>query len=910
MRERRFRTLALLVASVLLPSERADAEPVMLGSEFRVNAYTTGLQAGPGVCAAGNSDFVVVWSEPGGGYQHPPDSRDGSAGGVFARRFDASGSPQAGDFQVNTYTTAGQFARDAVCFGDGSFVVAWSAYAYGYGPGSPGKSGGFAQVFDGSGQPVGSEFLVTDYADVSAQTATNVRSCRIGNGDFVVVWEAGGYGVKGVRLDSDGQPIGSSFALGPELRAYGPDCCGGDQGFVVAWHVHDAYGGSDQGNVFVRRYSAAGEPLGTPFLANTFTDSVQERPAIACAPDGGFVVVWQSGNTFTTQDGSFVGIFGQRFDGTGAGLGTEFQVNSYTTLGQYSPAVAWGAGGGFVVAWESNPYGGSASQEGDGGGVFARLFSASGQPLAGEFLVNGYTTSEQARPSVAAGANGDFVVTWRGGSYAAAQDGSSFGVFGRRFAGSGQPRGTDFQINTYTTGDQEHSDVAVLGDGGFVVSWQGPEAGYSRSAFVRSFDAAGNPKADERRASALTGEFQDGAAVTTAGSGFLATWEGYDPAGGVPRRAFARPFDADAAPTGFELVVSDVEYSNPEVPGTLRTCRNGADEFVVVWDVGTAVKGKRFDATGKQLGSSFRLGPAYGSGYAPACCNGDSGFVVVWGAYDRYGGYYGAGYDVRAQRFSPEATPDGTEFGVNTYTTGSQNLARVACKADGEFVVVWQSGRYNYPDTQDGAGAGAFGQRFGGAGQRVGTEFRVNTETGQNEQRPDVSIGASGEFLVVWESERFGGSVVHAQAFADSGAPLGTEFVVQSNFQNFNVAPAVASGAAGSFVVVWDSFQLGYDNDDVVGRRIGLAGATTTTVPAGGVCGDPVTPPAMSSAPGPASVNASDALFALQAAVGLRSCDLCVCDVNDSGGITATDALIILSAAVALPIPLTCPPCS
>jgi len=56
--------------------------------------------------------------------------------------------------------------------------------------------------------------------------------------------------------------------------------------------------------------------------------------------------------------------------------------------------------------------------------------------------------------------------------------------------------------------------------------------------------------------------------------------------------------------------------------------------------------------------------------------------------------------------------------------------------------------------------------------------------------------------------------------------------------------------------------------------------------------------------------NASDALFVLRTAVGNVSCDLCVCDVNDSGTITASDALIVLQFAVGQPVVLNCPPCS
>ncbi len=60
------------------------------------------------------------------------------------------------------------------------------------------------------------------------------------------------------------------------------------------------------------------------------------------------------------------------------------------------------------------------------------------------------------------------------------------------------------------------------------------------------------------------------------------------------------------------------------------------------------------------------------------------------------------------------------------------------------------------------------------------------------------------------------------------------------------------------------------------------------------------------------SLSAPDALFILRSAVGLSACDVCICNVDGSAGgspITATDALRALRRAVGIPIALTCPAC-
>ena len=108
-----------------------------------------------------------------------------------------------------------------------------------------------------------------------------------------------------------------------------------------------------------------------------------------------------------------------------APIGTEFQVNTYTTSMQDWASVASDGAGNFVVVWRS------AGQDGSSWGVFGRAFDSTGMPTCPDFQVNTYTTSYQYRPSVAMDEAGNFVVVWESGG----QDGSSIGVFGQRFFG-------------------------------------------------------------------------------------------------------------------------------------------------------------------------------------------------------------------------------------------------------------------------------------------------------------------------------------------------------------------------------------------------------------------------------------------------------------------------------------------
>ena len=125
------------------------------------------------------------------------------------------------------------------------------------------------------------------------------------------------------------------------------------------------------------------DPSGSEFQVNSYTTNLQTSPAPASDGSGNFVVLWQSNG----QDGSALGVFGQRFNATGDAQGSEFQVNSYTTSFQFGPSVASDANGDFVVVWSSG------YQDGDQRGVLAQRFNASGVPQASEFRINSYTTS-------------------------------------------------------------------------------------------------------------------------------------------------------------------------------------------------------------------------------------------------------------------------------------------------------------------------------------------------------------------------------------------------------------------------------------------------------------------------------------------------------------------------------------
>jgi hypothetical protein len=367
-----------------------------------------------------------------------------------------------GDFQVNTYTTWYQVYPSVGVAPDGDFVVVWRNFV------TP-TSSIQAQRYASDGSALGGEFQVNTTGGHVFSPVVAVA----GDGDFVVVWSGPEitHDIRARRFASDGSAQGADFQVNTyttNAQTWPAVGAAPDGDFVVVWGS-DGSSGTDTSatSVHGQRYASDGSTQGGQFQINTYTTSQQDIPRVAVAPDSGFVVVWTSFGTFET-DTSTTSVQGQRYASDGSAQGGQFQVNSYTTSYQFTPSVAAGSGGDFVVAWRSQ---GSAGTD-TGYSIQARRFGSDGSAQGADFQVNVYTTSSQylaGVPAVAA-VDGEFIVTW-GSSGSFGKDSSGQSVQARRYASDGSPVDGQFQVNTYTTDHQSHATIAAASDG-FVVAWQ------------------------------------------------------------------------------------------------------------------------------------------------------------------------------------------------------------------------------------------------------------------------------------------------------------------------------------------------------------------------------------------------------------------------------------------------------
>ena len=350
-------------------------------------------------------------------------------------------------------------------------------------------------------------------------------------------------------------------------------------GFVVAWSSY----GSAGNDIFVssiqaRRHNASGTPLGPEFQVNSYTIGGQAFPAVASDPQGNFVVVWQSSGS-NGPDASAYGILGQRFDASGAPVGSEFQVNTYTTNDQRYPAIASDALGNFVVVWESL---GSSAGDTSSYSVHARRFDADGMPISGEVQVNTYATSEQQAPSVASDALGNFVVTWE--SYGSGgTDQSNWSVQARRFDAAATPLGGQFQVNSVTPSVQRSPAVGADGQGSFVVVWETLGDGSTYGIQGQRFDPNGLQLGGQFQVNTYTTSFQRYPLVAVNPQGeFLVAWESFGSSSPDTSEwsVQSQHYDATGAPDGGQVLVNSYTTSTQNAAAIAS---DGLGNFVLTW---------------------------------------------------------------------------------------------------------------------------------------------------------------------------------------------------------------------------------------------------------------------------------------------------------------------------------------
>jgi len=188
----------------------------------------------------------------------------------------------------------------------------------------------------------------------------------------------------------------------------------------------------------------------------------------------------------------------------------------------------------------------------------------------------------------------------------------------------------------------------------------------------------------------------------------------------------------------------------------------------------------------------------------------DGRFVAAWSTWNSTGPD-GNAEGIRAQVFNSNGTKSGAEFQVNTTTIGAQFQPAISLLNDGDFVVTWTDLSGTGGDQSQQA---VRAQIFNPSGAPVGSEFLVNTTTIDDQNRPTITSLTDGRFVAAWTdlSETGAdtdGRSVRAQVFNANGTKSGTEFLVNTTTASDQYSPTIAGLLDGRFVAAWTSADFG-----------------------------------------------------------------------------------------------------
>ncbi|MDI9446534.1 MAG: proprotein convertase P-domain-containing protein, partial [Planctomycetota bacterium] len=844
-------------------ARRYNAAGENLGRQILVNVTTTGNQRLPSIAMAALGDFVIAWQS----------DENGVDDDIYAREFNADGTPKAPPVLVNDITVGHQRYPDVAMRFDGeAYVVTWTD--------SAADTSGTSVWAEISGQQprhyfdpyshvisqthqfsidVPDSFTI---ADVNLQlgllTHTRLEDLEVSlqspSGATVVLFSSlpkplvDGSRPAGNTLDhtifDDEAPTGVSInnsdrgAVPNYEGAYVP------QEALAAFVGEDAQGtwtlivqDRNPGNNETGSLSALSPEIGSwslditdvnaepsSFQVNSTNEGHQMYSSVAMDTPGNFVITWSGkGNQPMQSDPSGHGVYYQRYHGGGTRLGGETRVNRQTDGNQWMSSIGMDTRGNFVIGWTGvgTLPGTTAVYKYDSASNFQRPDLIG--PIVSDVLAEGERLPNDGKVEVDPDEGLQTLTV----------------VFDEALSTVGGASGLHSVLNPNNWAIVRNNSEIV---GGIQRVDFGLNPLTNKYEAIVTFDGNGvnfgtAPLKDGVYVLTVRDLITDGSALVNPATGaVISTGNALDgDYNGIP----------GASPTTFGLggyehrFTIESRTSGPG-PGPEPDPNDPDSDRPVTGDDDT------FPPGGPHLSGENR---------GAVAADADGHHVVVFTATDD------GKERVYFRRFNPDGSP-GDDLGpipvlqgaanAGEFAADDQRYAAVALDADGDFVVTWTNLRA-VTDAQGNpvidpitgmpkVDADIYARRFNAKGAALSNVFRVNTYTKDNQIWPSVAMDVDGDFIVTWASyaqERGGqpgsGYGIYARRFDSAGQPLAPEFLVNVTIAGNQRYPSIDMSSQGDFVIAWQSEQGANFGDDVIARVFHADGSPRSSLSRGEV---------------------------------------------------------------------------
>lgn len=354
----------------------------------------------------------------------------------------------------------------------------------------------YGQLLDGSGNPVGTPFRISETSLSNNNSDPATVSYNPENHEYLVAWAVDDERIFARRVSAAGTPLGTEVPVSgvqtdieTQEIGYSPV----SHEYLIAWKA------LSNGRVFVQRMTADLVPAGTDDLEVGGSADLRVDDALGLAYNATsreYLVVFQASST-SGMDGQEV--YAQRLGLDAAPVGgddvqiSEMGPDANASFNAAPPSVAWNSKlNQYLVAWHGDDdSGGLVDSERE---VFGQLLSADLTQIgADDFRISdmGTDTDTNAgafRPRVFYDAGGDqYFLAWHGDDVGGAIVNEEFEVYGQYLA----PDGTQIGNNDFRISES-------LPDGDVTTNASRPAISYSTAScdYLVAF-MTGNPSNDD-----------------------------------------------------------------------------------------------------------------------------------------------------------------------------------------------------------------------------------------------------------------------------------------------------------------------------------------------------------------------------------------------------------------------------
>lgn len=366
---------------------------------------------------------------------------------------------------------------------------------------------------------------------------------------------------------------------------------------------------------------------------------------------------------------------------------------------------------------------------------------------------------------------------------------------------------------------QLDADVDKTGRSIFV--WESTAAGDQKDIFLRVFPAGGGDPSDPIQVNTYADDAQHSPKIAISDDGsFLVAWlSEEEPEGGGSLRPVVRSqaFDADSNPVGDEQLLSTLDLLIT-IAKKIDLDVLSSGEYIVVWrsnltpepdDSSVSIQGRRIGSNGVPVADQFQINSTMTSAserYPAVTAISDGGFLVVW-----------TEPQVHGRRFTEEFAPVGNDFQINTFIAGTESRTVVDMNGDGRVLVAWQ----DEEGSADGPEIRA--RLYNPDLVPIGEDFRINTQTVDDQREPEVAEYGTAGFFVVWASRVSAGNDVEpgsieGRIVTGSNQFASPQFLVNSWVLDNQDDPGMG-GKNGHIAIGWHSSSNPETMDNVLQGR-------------------------------------------------------------------------------------------